>query len=103
MPKKGAFKASSTANVIHSPRLDTIVMVEETLQRLRPEPTRNQLWRALPKAVMWQTFCLILEYLEHSRKIAVSDEGKVEWVFKGVARAKPVSYEHDIESHVYIG
>ena len=52
---------------------------------------------------MWQTFCLILEYLERSGKIAVSRDKRIEWVFRGSVSMKARHYEHDIEHHVYIG
>lgn len=99
MPKKGKSKGTSGRSVIHNPRLDTILMVEETLQRLGTQPTRNQLWRTLPKAVMWQTFCIILEYLEQSGKIAVSEDSKIIWVFTGAGKIRM----HEIEDYVYIG
>ena len=68
------------AEIIHMPRLDTVLMVEDTIKKLDYYPTKNQLWRALPKMVMWQTFNVILEYLEKSNKIII-DKGEIVWVF----------------------
>jgi hypothetical protein len=67
--------------VIHMPRLDSVLMVEDTIKKLDYYPTKNQLWRALPKAMMWQTFNVILDYLIKSNKIIIDKEGKVIWIF----------------------
>ncbi|MBN2014405.1 MAG: hypothetical protein JW778_04430 [Candidatus Altiarchaeota archaeon] len=56
-------------------------MVEETLRKLDEPPTKNQLWRALPKAVMWQTFGVVLAYLADSNKIVFDRNGRIVWVF----------------------
>jgi len=71
-------------------------MVEDTIKKLKYYPTKNQLWRALPKSVMWQTFNVILEYLIDSRKIIIDKTGEVVWIFadnkkikKLLAKAKP--------------
>ncbi|MCX6818347.1 MAG: hypothetical protein NTU57_05830 [Candidatus Aenigmarchaeota archaeon] len=66
---------------IHMPRLDSVLMVEDTIKKLDYYPTKNQLWRALPKAMMWQTFNVILDYLAKSNKILIDKEGKVVWIF----------------------
>jgi len=67
--------------MIHRPRLDTVLMVEDTIKKLDYYPTKNQLWRALPKMVMWQTFNVILEYLIDSHKIIIDKDGKIVWIF----------------------
>ncbi len=67
-------------NILHYPRLDSILMVEKTIQRCKYYPTRMQLWKKLPKQMQYQTFKLILEYLERSNKIIFSD-GKIIWIF----------------------
>jgi len=63
------------------PRLDTVLMVEDTIKKLDYYPTKNQLWRSLPKSVMWQTFNVIIDYLEQSNKIIIDKEGEIVWVF----------------------
>jgi hypothetical protein len=67
--------------VIHMPRLDTVLMVEDTIKKLDYYPTRNKLWRALPKMVMWQTFNVILDYLQKSNKIMIDKKGEIVWIF----------------------
>ena len=65
---------------IHSPTLSTIVMVEKTIQKME-YPTKTQLWKALPKKVMYQTFCVIIEYLIDSGKIMVDTDHRLVWTW----------------------
>jgi hypothetical protein len=66
-------------NVLHYPRLDTIMMVEETIKKSKEYSSKRQLWMALPKKTMYQTFKLILDYLEESGKITIDNDGVVLW------------------------
>ena len=65
---------------IHYPQLDTILMVEETIQKM-DYPKKTELWKALPKKVMYQTFCMIIDYLEESGKILIDDDGRIVWTW----------------------
>ena len=67
-------------NVLHYPRLDSILMVEKAIQESEDYPTRTKLWESLPKKMQYQTFKLILNYLEKSNKIMFQDE-KIIWIF----------------------
>ena len=64
-------------NVKRFPRLDTVVMVEKFIQDNDGEFTRHQLWKRLPKKMMYQTFKVTINYLLYSRKISIDAEGKV--------------------------
>lgn len=66
--------------MIHYPRLDTVLMVEDTLKNAKEYPSKRQLWLALKKKVMYQTFNTILSYLEDSGKIMIKN-GKVIWIW----------------------
>ena len=84
--------------VLHIPRLDTVLMVEDTIKKLDYYPTKNQLWRALPRMVMWQTFNIILDYLIKSNKIIIDKNGEILWVFVDNPKikellAKSISYK----------
>ncbi len=57
--------------ILHYPRLDTIIMVEESLKKLNFYPTKKQLWQSLPKQVQYQTFKIIIDYLVSSGKILI--------------------------------
>lgn len=65
---------------IHYPQLDTILMVEKKIQQM-DYPKKTELWKALPKKVMYQTFCMIIDYLEQSAKIMIDEQGCIIWTF----------------------
>ena len=67
-------------NILHYPKLDSILMVEKAIQESENYPTRMELWKNLPKQMQYQTFKLILEYLEKSNKI-IFKESKIVWIF----------------------
>ena len=67
-------------NILHFPKLDSILMVEKAIQNSKDYPTRMRLWRSLPKRMQYQTFKLILDYLERSNKIMFEDD-KIIWIF----------------------
>ena len=46
MPKK----------IDRSPRLDSILMAEKTLFTYKSDKTVTQIWKLLPKKMMWTTF-----------------------------------------------
>ena len=66
-------------NVLRFPRLDTVLMVEKFIQKYDGEFKKKALWESLPKKMMYQTFCLIIDYLLYSRKITIDAEGKIGW------------------------
>jgi 5'-3' exonuclease len=66
--------------IIHYPRLDTMLLVEDTIRNSKKELTRTGLYRTLDGRVMYQTLKVILDYLENSRKITYSDN-KIVWIF----------------------
>ena len=63
------------------PRLDTVIFVEDFIREHDGEFKKKQLWNALPKGIMYQTFSLILDYLIVSGKVSVDSEGKVGWIY----------------------
>ncbi len=64
----------------HSPNLNTVLMVEETLKEARELVTLADLKRKLPRKVMHQTLIQILDYLQISGKIMIGTKG-VLWIF----------------------
>jgi hypothetical protein len=56
-------------------------MVERTIQKHSQEYGKYQLWRKLPKKMMYQTFLVILDYLNQSGKIMIDKEGCVIWTY----------------------
>ena len=55
-------------------------MVERAVQESEDYPTRMELWRSLPRKMQYQTFKLILDYLERSNKIMFEGD-KIVWIF----------------------
>ncbi len=65
----------------HSPTLESVLMVEETIIKSSNELGRYQLWKKLPRKMMYQTFQTILDYLQHSNKIVIDRAGKIVWIW----------------------
>ena len=68
-------------DILHYPQLDTVLMVEEFIREHSGEYKKRSLWEALPKKMMYQTFCVIFNYLLYSNKIALDKEGKIAWIW----------------------
>lgn len=71
----------SLAKGLRFPRLDTVIMVERFIQKYDGEYKKKAVWQKLPKRMMYQTFCLVIDYLFHSRKISIDSEGKIGWIY----------------------
>jgi hypothetical protein len=67
--------------IIHSPKLESVIMVEKTIEKYSSDYTIYQLWKKLPKKMMYQTYKLILDYLESSKKIIIDKDNTVIWIF----------------------
>lgn len=76
--------------ILRFPRLDTILMVEEFIRRHDCEFKKRKLWEYLPKKTMYQTFCVIIDYLLYSRKISINSEGKFSWIYYLNALEEPI-------------
>ncbi len=64
----------------HSPTLNTVIMVEETLKNMdKSVITLAELKRRLPKQVNHNTLKTILEYLQLSNKIVITMKG-ITWI-----------------------
>ena len=66
---------------IRSPTLDTVLMVEKTIDKYSGDYNRTELWKKLPKKVMWQTYLVILDYLQDINKIAIDKVGKIAYIW----------------------
>ncbi len=67
-------------NVGHSPTLNTVLMVEETLKDAGEVLQIAELKRRLPRKVMHQTLLQILDYLQISGKILIGTKG-ILWIY----------------------
>ncbi|VVC02370.1 Uncharacterised protein [uncultured archaeon] len=74
-------KISAKTQVLHYPRLDTVMIVEDFIRQHSGEFTKTVLWQNLPKRPMYQTFSLIIDYLGASAKVSIDSAGKVGWIY----------------------
>ena len=72
--------SKQVAKVKSAPTLNTIIMVENILKKVKKSVVRvAELKKMLPRQVNHNTLMTILEYLEASNKIAVSLRG-ISWI-----------------------
>ena len=74
-------KSYMKSNVARSPTLQTVLMVEKFIDENSGEYKKTELFKKLPKKVMWQTFQVIMEYLESIAKIVYDNEGYVVYIW----------------------
>ena len=67
--------------VLHYPRLDTVLNVEKVIKNAKEPLSKNEIDRRLKKSIMRPTLNLILRYLEESGKIALLKEGTI-WIYR---------------------
>ena len=56
-------------------------MVEKAIKGFDGEFTKTQLWRHLPKKMMYQTYCVVIDYLVEHHRVSIDAEGKLGWVY----------------------
>lgn len=71
----------NSEDILRYPRLDTVIMVEEFVKKHDGEFKKRKLWESLPKKMMYQTFCVIINYLLYSGKLSIDAEGKIGWIY----------------------
>lgn len=64
-----------------SPTLSTVLMIEKTIEDYSGEFNRTELWKKLPRKVMWQTYLLVLDYLESINKIGFDRNGTIAYIW----------------------
>jgi len=67
--------------LLHSPTLNTVLMVEHTLTEAKEMLKVSELKRRLPRQVMHGTLLQILDYLQLSGKILFTPKGVV-WIYR---------------------
>lgn len=72
---------SHEVRMFRSPTLETVKMVETTIDKYSGEFKKTQLWQRLPRKVMWPTYLIILEYLEEINRIVISDNGIITYIW----------------------
>ncbi|MBS3121301.1 hypothetical protein J4434_00270 [Candidatus Woesearchaeota archaeon] len=56
-------------------------MVEKFIKKYDGEFKKRALWEHLPKKMMYQTFCVIIDYLYENRRISIDAVGKIGWAY----------------------
>ncbi len=64
-----------------SPTLQTVLMVEKFIDKYSGEYKKTDVFKKLPRKVMWQTFQIIMEYLESIHKVAYDNNGYVVYIW----------------------
>ena len=72
---------NETNDIARSPTLQTVLMVEKFIEENSGEYKKTDLFKNLPKKVMWQTFQVIMEYLDSLYKIVYDKEGYVVYIW----------------------
>ncbi len=67
--------------ISRSPRLETVIMVEQFIKKHSGDYKKTELFQKLPKKVMWGTFNVILQYLWNNNKIGISKDGIVVYIW----------------------
>ncbi len=68
-------------SIARSPTLQTVLMVEKFIKDNSGEYKKTELFNKLPKKVMWQTFQVIMEYLEGNLRVVYDKEGYVVYIW----------------------
>jgi len=68
-------------SIARSPTLGTVLMIEKTIEKYSGEFNRTELWKKLPRKVMWQTYLIVLDYLESINKIAFDREETIGYIW----------------------
>ncbi len=77
-------------NLLYNPTLASVLMVENVIKKNSQEYGKYQLWKKLPKKMMYQVFLTILNYLEESGKIIINKDGCIIWTYNP-SRLKKIS------------
>ena len=67
--------------LMRSPTLNTVLMIERAIEEFSGEFNRNGLWKKLPKKVMWQTYLVVLDYLQSVNKIGIDRDGILVYIW----------------------
>lgn len=64
-----------------SPTLQTVLMVENFIKEHSGEFKKTEVFNSLPRKVMWQTFQVIMSYLEENLRVVYDKEGFVVYIW----------------------
>ncbi len=68
--------------LLYNPTLESVLMVEKAAKKYSGECGKYQLWKKLPKKMMYQTYLTILDYLVEGNKIIIDPHNQsVTWIW----------------------
>jgi len=73
---------------VRYPNLQTVFMVERFIEENNGEFKKTELFEKLPKKMMWQTFQIIMNYLESINKILIEKDGRIGYIWNPELAAK---------------
>ncbi|MBA7714029.1 hypothetical protein ES703_123042 [subsurface metagenome] len=74
-------KTKNKRYTVRSPTLQTVLMVEEFIKEHNSEFKKTELFEKLPRKVMWNTFQIIMTYLEDTYKIIIEKDGVITYIW----------------------
>jgi len=77
--------------VARSPRLETVLMVENFIKENSGEYKKTELFNSLPKKMIWGTFSVILKYLYETNHIGIDNEGFIVYIWNPEAYEKYIN------------
>lgn len=79
--------------ITRSPRLNTLMMVEEFIEKYSGEYRKTELFNKLPKKMMWGTFNVILKYLWDNNKIGIDKNDYVVYIWNPKLAKKFINHK----------
>ncbi|MEK6981909.1 MAG: hypothetical protein AABX38_03170 [Candidatus Micrarchaeota archaeon] len=74
-------KTQQQIQIMHSPTLNTVIMIEKVLQEAKQIVKVAEIKRRLPKQVMHNTLLQVLDYLQESGKVLITTKG-ILWIYR---------------------
>jgi len=65
----------------HSPTLNTILEIENTIKKKGYFSSKTELYRRLKNKTQYRTFNTVLQYLKTSNKVEFNKDGSLVWIF----------------------
>ena len=73
--------SSRNVRLDFNPTLESILMVERTIEKYSGEYTPFLLWKKLPRKTTYQAYKIILSYLLESNKITLDKKKMIVWIW----------------------
>jgi len=86
---------SSSSNGGHSPTLDSLKMIESTIKSENGKLTKTEIWEALPRKMMYQTYKQAMDYFTQQKKVILRGR-KVFWISYPDTMLKLLEKTHSI-------